>query len=98
MKEIQDMMLQLMQELRDLKAVVEQNPTRGLEQFKKEWLDGYDVIQTLHLSKRTLQSLRDTGALPYSRINGKFYYKLSDIEEMLRKNYQEARARSFDDK
>ena len=58
-----------------------------LERFNEAWIDGQDVMQTLHISKRTLQSLRDSGVLPYSRINGKFYYKVSDIEKMLEANY-----------
>ena len=58
-----------------------------LESFTEEWIDGQDVMQTLHISKRTLQSLRDSGTLPYSRINGKFYYKLSDLESLMEKNY-----------
>jgi hypothetical protein len=41
-----------------------------------------------------LQTLRDTSALPFSRINGKFYYKVSDIENMLETNYQSSNSRS----
>lgn len=56
--------------------------------FDKVWIDGQDVMLSLHISKRTLQSLRDNGLLPYSRIQGKFYYKKSDIENLLVKNYR----------
>lgn len=58
------------------------------DSFDKVWIDGQDVMLSLHISKRTLQSLRDTGLLPYSRIQGKFYYKKSDIENLLVKNYR----------
>ena len=52
------------------------------------WLDGQDVLLLLHISKRSLQKLRDNGKLPYSRISGKFYYKVADIEQLLENNYR----------
>lgn len=52
-----------------------------------EWLDSQDIMQTLHISKRTLQTLRTNGTLPYSRIGNKIYYKRSDIETILQNNY-----------
>jgi len=58
-----------------------------LQNFKDTWVDGQEVMQTLHISKRTLQSLRDSGVLPFSRINGKFYYKVSDLQNLLHSNY-----------
>lgn len=48
-----------------------------------KWLDNADVCQILNISKRTLQTYRDNGALPYSQINHKMYYKPSDIEKLL---------------
>ena len=51
------------------------------------WLDSQEVLLILHISKRSLQKLRDNRTLPYSRINGKFYYKVADIQELLEKNY-----------
>ena len=41
----------------------------------------------LNISQRTLQTLRDNGTLPFSRISGKFYYKVSDLEALLESNY-----------
>ena len=37
----------------------------------------------LNVSARTMQTYRDTGKLPYSQINGKIYYKASDVEAFL---------------
>jgi hypothetical protein len=51
------------------------------------WLDNQDVMQMLHISPRTLQTLRSNGTLPFSRIKGKFYYKVSDLEALLNSNY-----------
>ncbi|AFL85350.1 hypothetical protein Belba_2817 [Belliella baltica DSM 15883] len=92
MTEIIELILSLSQEIKTIKAYLQHYHKSRLENFKEEWIDGQDVMQTLHISKRTLQSLRDNGVLPYSRINGKFYYKVSDIEKMLETNYQPSKS------
>ena len=53
----------------------------------KDWLDNQDVMQTLHISPRTLQTLRSNGTLPYSRIGNKIYYRRQDIIKILSDNY-----------
>ena len=51
-----------------------------------EWLDNEAVCKRLGISKRTLQSYRDTGKIPFSMIGHKCYYKESDITELLNEN------------
>lgn len=87
MTEIIDLILKLSQEIKAIKAYLQEYQKTRLERFNEAWIDGQDVMQTLHISKRTLQTLRDNGTLPYSRINGKFFYKVSDIERLLESNY-----------
>ena len=53
----------------------------------EDWLDGQDVMQALHISPRTLQTLRSNGTLPHSRIGNKIYYLKSDILKILSDNY-----------
>ena len=55
------------------------------------WMDGQEVMLLLKISKRTLQSMRDNGTLPFSRINSKFYYKAEDIQMMLESNYSSSK-------
>lgn len=50
-------------------------------------LDGQDVMMRLHISPRTLQTLRSNGTLPYTRIGRKLYYFRQDIERILKDNY-----------
>lgn len=57
------------------------------QQLAQLWLDNQDVSMALHLSKRTLQTLRDNGTLPYSRIKDKIFYKVSDVNALLESNY-----------
>lgn len=58
-----------------------------------DWLDNQDVMQALHVSCRTLQTLRSNGTLPYSRINNKIYYRRQDIERILNDNYKMTKIR-----
>lgn len=53
----------------------------------EDWLDNQDVMKILHISPRTLQTLRSNGTLPFSRINGKIYYRRQDIQKILADNY-----------
>ncbi|HPW96688.1 MAG TPA: helix-turn-helix domain-containing protein [Paludibacteraceae bacterium] len=55
--------------------------------FLEDWIDNQVVMQSLHISLRTLQTLRSNGTLPYTRVNGKIYYLRKDVEALLRKNY-----------
>ncbi len=87
MTEIIDLLLALSQEIKDLKARIELLRHSRAEVLKDTWIDNQDVLQTLHISKRTLQTFRDNGTLPYSKVKGKFYYKVSDVDQLLQDNY-----------
>ncbi len=63
----------------------------------EDWLDNQDVMQALHISPRTLQTLRSNGTLPYSRIGNKLYYKRSDILRILQDNYTMFKIRNYGD-
>lgn len=56
--------------------------------LSERWIDNQDAIELLKMSKRTLQTHRDEARLPYTQVGNKIYYKASDIEKMLKKNYQ----------
>lgn len=49
------------------------------------WMDNSEVCQLLNISKRTLQTYRDNGILPYSQIDHKMFYKPCDVEKLLNK-------------
>lgn len=50
---------------------------------EERWLDNQEVCLMLGITKRTLQSYKDKGLLPYSKLNRKNYYKLSDVQRLL---------------
>lgn len=56
--------------------------------LKSQWMTGLEVSHALGMSAKTLQRLRHCGALPFSKVHGKIYFKRSDVEQMLEDNYQ----------
>jgi hypothetical protein len=56
--------------------------------LSERWLDNQDILLLLKISKRTLQSYRDERKIPYTQIGAKIYYKASDVEKFLKKNYR----------
>ena len=87
MEEIVKGILALSGELKEVKAQLQYLRKTRAEIFNESWIDGQDVLLALNISQRTLQTLRDSGTLPFSRLNGKFYYKVSDLEALLESNY-----------
>ncbi|MCF8409075.1 MAG: helix-turn-helix domain-containing protein [Crocinitomicaceae bacterium] len=79
-------MKELLEEVKQIKSALIK-PTINKESDK--WLDNTDVKEMLHISTRTLQRLRVSGMLKYSKIKGKIYYRLTDIYLMLEQNQAE---------
>lgn len=70
------------------------NQVRSLcrdNQDKEQWLGNEDVCELLQISKRTLQSYRDNGILPFSQIGRKCYYKILDMEQLINNSKKESR-------
>lgn len=97
MKELFDLIMILSHEIRELKLRIERIRTNKKSYLKETWIDNQDVMQMLHISQRTLQTLRSNGTIPYSKIKGKFYYKVTDIERILESNYSNPKIRDQDD-
>ena len=73
------------------------SPNNSVEQKElSDWLDSQDVMQALHISPRTLQTLRTNGSLPFSRIGNKIYYRRSDILKTLSDNYTMHKIRNYE--
>lgn len=71
-------------ELRELLDMTESATRKYTPIFKEEkWLDNQEVCLMMNITKRTLQTYKDKGLLPYSKLNRKNYYKLSDVQTLL---------------
>lgn len=52
------------------------------------YLSGEEVMEYLHISSRTLQTLRDKRMICYTAIGGKILYPEKELEEVLHQNYR----------
>ncbi|MBL7739292.1 MAG: helix-turn-helix domain-containing protein [Chitinophagaceae bacterium] len=46
-------------------------------------LDTEDLMKLLKISRRSLQTWRDTGLIDFSQVNGKFFYRVSAVNKLL---------------
>jgi excisionase family DNA binding protein len=53
------------------------------EKTLQKWLDNQDMCEILNISPRTLQTMRDNGTIPYTRIGNKMYYKSDDLKRLI---------------
>lgn len=71
-------------ELKALLELTENSTQKYTPIFKGEqWLDNQEVCLMMNITKRTLQNYKNKGLLPYSKLNRKNYYKLSDVQALL---------------
>lgn len=56
----------------------------------ERYLTDRELMQRLHVSKRTLQQYRHEGILPFFLFGGKTLYRESDIQKVLEQNYRKA--------
>jgi len=87
MEEIKENLIAITEGIKDIKAILNKLVKSQPVNTSVNWLDSQDVIMLLHISKRKLQYLRNNKTIPYSRIDNKFYYKPSDIDEFLKNHY-----------
>ena len=71
---------------------VEDRISKKIDQLKnqdsgaKRWLRTSDVSKMLNLSSSSIQTLRISSILPYTKVGGTLFYNVDDIEELLAKN------------
>lgn len=87
MEEMFELVQKILEEMRIIKRELTLVNADTIDKIKSDWVDSQDVMMCLKISKRTLQSLRDGGTIPFSKINGKFYYKTADVKKLLEANY-----------
>ena len=84
---ISDAFKQVLEKLDHIDHRLDNIPAKPLTE---NWLDIEEACILLKISKRTLQSYRDNGILPFSQVGGKIYFRASDIEAHLRRHYIKA--------
>ena len=53
------------------------------KEVERKWVKSSEVSEMLSCSPATLFRLRTEGILPCSLIQGTYYYKLSDVDQMM---------------
>jgi tRNA U34 5-carboxymethylaminomethyl modifying GTPase MnmE/TrmE len=87
MQEIINMVAVIKKDIRELHAEIKKLTKTHTQQLSEEWIQREQVMQILNIKERKLQSMRDNGTLPYSQIDGKIYYRTTDVENLLKQNY-----------
>lgn len=64
---------------------------KKMQYINDVFLDNYEFLKVMNISKRTAQSWRDSGIVSFSQVGAKIYYRFSDIEELLNKNYKKSK-------
>ena len=59
----------------------------------RKWIKSYQVKNLLKISSNTLQTLRDNGTIPFTKIGGILYYEMDAIQKVLRGDVQSKRIR-----
>ncbi|HZL11570.1 MAG TPA: helix-turn-helix domain-containing protein [Prolixibacteraceae bacterium] len=55
--------------------------------LSEEWITSDQAMKILKICPRTLNSLKSSGKLPYSKVQGTIYIRTVDIENLLKQNY-----------
>jgi hypothetical protein len=76
---VEDLFNFKLQLLSEIQTLLKGNP----EQKTKKWLRSYQVRKLLNISPGTLQNLKSSGVIPYSKIGGVHYYDSDEIHQLL---------------
>ena len=71
---------ELLQKLEEIKGL---KPYHDLK-----WIRTKEVCKILGLSNSSVQNLRNTGDLPFTKVRGSIFYKLEDVKNLLEENYK----------
>jgi hypothetical protein len=65
-------------------AIPPRSNKKKMDEFRENWLDKQEVIRLMPVSERSLYTLRKEGKLPSYTFKGKIFFKLQDVESLMR--------------
>ena len=77
-------------QLSEMMLAIESLHKKQFYPLMERWLDNQEVCLALKISKRSLQSYRSNGTLPFSQVGSKIYYKAKGISLHLEKHYNKS--------
>ena len=69
--------------LERLDAIVKKMPGHSTPPVHRGFIDNAELLQLLKITDRTAGEWRRKGTLPFSKVHGKIYYRIEDIEKMI---------------
>lgn len=85
---------EVIKEIREVKQQLQESKKKNA--LDETWLDIQDVCQLLHVSKRLLQSWRQSPAkIPFSQYQNKIWFKASDVQHFLETHYIKGKRNSL---
>ncbi len=74
--------------LTELREIKNKMPDRTKEVITDiGFIDNSELCRTMNISKKTAATWRRKKVLRYTKMGGKFYYKLSDIKDMMNEKF-----------
>ena len=77
---------ELMAKINTIAKYVAALQSKAEEEPEDGWVDSFEVCTFLKISSKTLQRLRTAGSITFSRIRGKTFYRISEIERLMQNN------------
>lgn len=80
----------LMEHILEMKSMIEklqaeiQSLRNPVGDFTSNWVDTYDVMQMLRVSRRTIDNYIKAGKLTPTRINKRNYFKVSQVKALMK--------------
>ena len=87
MQEIIKLVSAIRKDIEELRSLVAHLAKTHAQRINEEWLTLDQVMVILKISGSTLKNLKQSGKLPYSKINGLSYFRTIDIENLLKRHY-----------
>ena len=77
-------------ELLTLLKGIDKKLTVKNEKPEINWIDNSDLMRLLKVSRRTVQSWRDSNLISYSIVGNKLYYRMEDVEALLNRYHHKS--------
>lgn len=84
-EEFKELIGQVEQAFEDVADVREKHRPTLVDEI---YLSGEEVMEYLHISPRTLQTLRDKRLIGYTTLGGKIFYPEKELQQVLYGNYR----------
>lgn len=79
-EEIEELILPLKNQIRELKTELNNTPTQ------KKYYRNKDLKRVFNFSDNTIKQKRDTNKIPYTEIDGIYFYPVDGINKILEQN------------